>query len=233
MFDYQVRRQTSSTSQLFTVLTSAERRGDFSALSTHLSDPVDPTCIVGNVIQQRCIDPHSLEYLNFMPPLPNLLGQANNLRLAISNGNNFDQYITRIDHAINDKSRVFFRYAYQTASPFSGAPFVPDTTYSPSKQNNFVAGYTQVFTPNLINQFLVGRNQVSLNSANGYFVNPALQSQLSVLTIPGYQNPNGNPGEPNVTMSGYQALGSAARNSLQTDEVLDRNRYAELDSWCS
>jgi len=219
MFDYQARRQISSTSQLFTVLTAAERRGDFSALSTHLSDPVDPTCIVGNVIQQRCIDPHSLEYLNFMPPLPNLPGQSNNLRLAISSGNNFDQYITRIDHTVNEKTRVFFRYAYQTASPFSGAPFIPDTTYSPSTQNNFVAGYTQVFTPNLINQFLIGRNQVSLNSANGYFVNPALQNQLSALTIPGYQNPEGNPGEPNVTMSGYQALGSAARNSLQTDEV--------------
>lgn len=219
MFDYQARRQFSSTSQLFTVLTAAERNGDFSALSTHLSDPLDSTCIVGNVIQQRCISPHSLEYLNFMPPPPNLPGLANNLRLAIANGNNFDQYLTRIDHTINDKSRVFFRYAYQTADPYSGAPFIPDTTYSPSKQNNFVAGYTQVFTPNLINQFLIGRNHVSLNSANQYFVNPSLQSQLSVLTIPGYKNPDGNPGEPNVTMSGYQALGSAARNSLQTDEV--------------
>ncbi|MCU1225579.1 MAG: hypothetical protein JWQ42_3672 [Edaphobacter sp.] len=219
MFAYQARRQKSSTSQLFTVLTAAERAGDFRALSTHLSDPVDPTCIVSNVIQSRCIDPHSLELLNFMPPLPNLPGLSNNLRLAIASGNNFDQYITRIDHMINDKSRVYFRYAYQTGSPFTGAPFAPDSTYSPNWQNNFVAGYTQVFTPTLINQFLIGRNQVALNSANGYFVNPALQSQLSVLTIPGYKNPPGNPGEPNVTISGYQPLGSAARNSLQTDEV--------------
>jgi hypothetical protein len=219
MFDFQARRQISSTSQLFTVLTAAERAGDFSALSTHLSDPVDPTCIVRNVIQSRCINQHSLEYLNFMPSLPNLPGLSNNLTLAIPSGNNFDQYITRIDHTVNDKSRVFFRYAYQTATPFSGAPFLPDTTYSPSRQNNFVLGYTQLFTPNLINQFSLGRNHVALNSANEYFVNPALQSQLSVLTIPGYQNPQGNPGEPNVTMSGYQALGSAARNSLQTDEV--------------
>jgi hypothetical protein len=60
MFDYQARRQFSSTSQLFTVLTAAERAGDFSASSTHLSDPVDPTCIVRNVIQSRCINQHSL-----------------------------------------------------------------------------------------------------------------------------------------------------------------------------
>jgi len=50
-------------------------------------------------------------------------------------------------------------------------------------------------------------------------VNPSLQSQLSVLTIPGYANPPGNPGDPSVTMSGYTGTGSAARNSLQTDEV--------------
>jgi Carboxypeptidase regulatory-like domain/TonB dependent receptor len=219
MFAYQGRRQTSSTSQLFTVLTGPERAGDFSALPTRLTDPIDPTCIVGNIIQPRCVNPHSLEYENFMPQLPNLSGVANNLRLAIPSGNNFDQYLARVDHNINDRARAFFRYAYQTASPFTGAPFSPDATYSPSRQNNFVGGYTQVFTQNLINQFLIGRNFVTLNSANGYFVDPSLQSQLTALTIPGYQNPTGNPGEPNVAISGYQALGSAARNSLQTDEV--------------
>ncbi|HWB31779.1 MAG TPA: TonB-dependent receptor [Acidobacteriaceae bacterium] len=218
MFDYQARRQISSTSSLYTVLTPAERQGDFSAIKTKLSDPVNSSCIVNNVIQSNCINPHSLEYLNFMPQA-NLPGLTNNLRATIPSGNDFDQYITRIDNVITQKARVFFRYAYQTARPFTGAAFAPDSTYSPSHQNNFVGGYTQVFTPNLINQFSLGRNQVSLNSANGYFVNPSLQSQLSVLTIPGYQNPPGNPGEPNVSMSGYLGLGSGARNSLQTDQV--------------
>jgi hypothetical protein len=218
MFDYQGRRQISSISSLYTVLTPAERLGDFSAIKTKLSDPVNPSCIVNNVIQSSCIDPHSLEYLNFIPQ-SNLTGLTNNLRLAIPSGDNFDQYITRIDQVLTQKAHVFFRYAYQTRSSYTGAAFAPDSTYTPSHQNNFVGGYNQVFTPNLINQFSIGRNSVSLNSANGYFVNPSLQSQLSVLTIPGYQNPPGNPGEPNVSMSGYVALGSAARNSLQTDQV--------------
>jgi len=224
MFDYQGRRQYAATTGLYTVLTGPERMGDFSALLSapkpiHLSDPVDLTCILNNVIQSRCIDPHSLQLLNFMPQPPNLPGLTNNLRLATGSGNNFDQYITRVDEVINDKSRVYFRYAYQTAHPYTGGPFSPDSTYSPIWQNNFVAGYTHVFTPNLLNQFLIGRNQVALNSANGYLVNPALQDQLKVLTIPGYQNPQGNPGDPSVTISGYQGTGSAARNSLQTDET--------------
>ena len=218
MFDYQALRQSSSLTSLFTVLTPAERQGNFSAIKTTLRDPVNPACIVNNVIQQTCINPHSLEYLNFMPQ-SNLPGLTNNLRVAIPSGNDFDQYITRIDHVLAQNARVFFRYAYQTAKPFNGAAFAPDSTYSPSHQNNFVGGYTQVFTPNLINQFSLGRNQVSLNSADGYFVNPSLQSQLKVLTIPGYQNPPGNPGEPSVGMSGYLGLGSGARNSVQTDQV--------------
>jgi hypothetical protein len=224
MFAYQGRRQYSKSTGLFSVMTEPMRRGDFSSLLTaakpiKLSDPVNPGCIINNVIQPTCIDPHSLEYLNFMAPLPNQPGLTQNLSQPISSGNNWDQYVTRVDHVINDNARLCVRYAYQNSNPFTGNVFFPDSTYSPSKQNNFVVGYTQVVTPNLVNQFQVGRNQVSLNSANGYFVNPSLQSQLSGLTIPGYANPAGNPGDPSVTISGYQGIGSTARNSLQTDEV--------------
>jgi hypothetical protein len=223
MFAYQGRRQTSKTTGLYTVLTDAERAGDFSALLTAakkvtLSDPASPTCIVANVIQPRCVNPHSLEVLNFLPRA-NLPGLSQNLSVTPTSGNNWDQYYTRIDEAVSDKTRFYFRYAYQKANPYTGGVFFPDSTYSPSTQNNFVFGYTRVLTPNLINQALVGRNQVALNSANGYFENPSLQSQLNVLTIPGYANPPGNPGDPSVTMGGYTGTGSAARNSLQTDEV--------------
>ena len=224
MFDYQGRRQYSKSTGLYTVMTEKMRRGDFTELLTapkvvRLSDPVDPNCIINNVIQPACIDPHSLEYLNFMAPPANLPGVTQNLSKANSSGNNWDQYVTRIDHVVNDSARLYVRYAYQKANPFTGAVFFPDSTYSPSTQNNFVAGYTQVLTPNLVNQFQVGRNAVSLNSANGYFVDSSLQDQLKVLTIPGYANPEGNPGDPSVSISGYQGMGSGARNSLQTDQV--------------
>lgn len=224
MFDYQGRRQYSKSTGIYTVMTEAERTGDFTALLTapkpvRLSDPVNANCIVNNVIQPQCIDPHSREVLNFMAPPPNLPGLTQNLRFATSSGNNWDQYLTRIDENLSDNARLYFRYAYQNANPYTGAVFFPDSTYSPSQQNNFVFGYTQVFTPNLVNELQVGRNQVSLNSANGYFVNPSLVSQLSVLTIPGYANPAGNPGDPSVSISNYTGTGSGARNSLQTDEV--------------
>ena len=223
MFAYQGRRQYSKTTGLYTVLTDPERIGDFSGLLTAakkatLSDPVDPTCIVANVIQPRCIDPHASEILTFLPHA-NLPGLTQNLSVAPSSGNVFDQYYTRIDEATSDRTRFYFRYAYQKANPYTGGVFFPDSTYSPSTQNNFVFGYTRVLTPNLINQALIGRNQVSLNSANGYFEDSSLQSQLNVLTIPGYANPIGNPGDPSVTISGYTGTGSAARNSLQTDQV--------------
>ena len=224
MFDYQGRRQFSQTTGLYTVMTAPERAGDFSALlkaakPVTLSDPVNPSCIIANIIQPGCIDPHSLQVLKFMAPPPNLPGLTNNLSLATSNGDNWNQYVTRVDESLGDHARFYFRYGYQKANAYTGAVFVPDTNYVPSTQNNFVAGYTQVFTANLVNEFQAGRNQYAENSANGYFVNPSLASQLSVLTIPGYANPAGNPGDPSVTISNYTGTGSAARNSLQTDQV--------------
>ncbi len=228
MFDYQGRRQIAKTAGIYTVMTGPERSGDFRALLSapkpvKLSDPVNPACIVGNVIQPQCINPHSLELLNFMPPTPNLGGVTQNLNYSTSSADPWDQYIGRLDETINDNTRLYFRYAYMKADPYIGAVFFPDSSYTPSRQANFVLGYTQVITPNLVNQFLIGRNQVSIRSANGYYGNPSLQSQLSVLTIPGYTNPPGNPGDPSVTISNYTGTGSAARNSSQTDEYWSGN----------
>jgi len=222
MAAYQGRRQISKSTGIYTTMTQAMRNGDFSAINPvtrPLRDPVDPTCITNNVIAQRCINPHSIEYLNFLGPPANLPGLTQNLSAITSSGNNWDQYYGRVDQVLNDKTRFYFRYAYQNANPFTGAIFFPDSSYSPTKQNNFVGGYTQVFTANLVNQFLFGRNQVSEVSANGYLGNAALDSTLNTLTIPGYQNPLGNPGDPLLTISGYQGAGSASRNSTQTDEV--------------
>jgi hypothetical protein len=228
MFDYQGRRQIARTAGIYTVMTGPERTGDFSALLTApkpvtLSDPVDPTCIVGNVIQPRCINPHSLEVLNFMPPLPNLLGVTQNLNYSTSSADPWDQLIGRLDETITEKDRIYFRYAFMKAAPYIGAVFIPDSSYTPSRQANFVIGYTRVITPSLVNQFLIGRNQVSIRSTDGYYQNPSLDSQLSVLTIPGYDNPPGDPGDPPVSISNYTGTGSGARNSAQTDEYWSGN----------
>jgi Carboxypeptidase regulatory-like domain len=223
MFDYQGRREINKISTIFTVMTAPERTGDFSALLTAphpvtLTDPVNTGCIVANVIQPRCISPYSEELLNFMPPDPNLPGLTQNLNYPVANADPWNQYIGRLDETINDNSRLFIRFAYMDADPYAGVPFFPDSAYTPSKQNNFVVGYTQVITPNLVNQFLIGRNQVSIRSTNGYLQDPSLASQLSVLTIPGYPNQPGNPGDPTVTITNYTGTGSTARNSSQTDE---------------
>jgi hypothetical protein len=228
MFDYQGRREINKIATIYTVMTEPERTGDFSALLTapepvKLSDPVDPTCIVANVIQQRCIDPHSFQVLNFMGPGPNLPGVTQNLNYSVSNADPWNQYIGRLDEVINDNTRLFARYAYMTADPYAGVLFFPDSAYTPSKQANFVVGYTQVLTPNLVNQFLIGRNQVSIRSSNGYYQDPSLLGQLDVLTIPGYANPPGDPGDPSVTISNYNGTGSTARNSAQTDEYWSGN----------
>jgi hypothetical protein len=46
--------------------------------------------------------------------------------------------MTRIDANINDRARVYFRYASQMANAYTGVPFFPDSNYTPSNQNNLV-----------------------------------------------------------------------------------------------
>ena len=155
-----------------------------------------------------------------MAPPPNLPGAVENSQMPTIDENNWNQFTTRIDHTFNVNARLYGRYGYQKAKASTGAVFVPDTSYTPSTQHNWVVGHTQVITNNLVNQFQVGRNTVSLNSANGYFLDDSLLPQLEKMPVlPGFENPPGNPGEPSISISGYSGIGSGARNSLQTDDV--------------
>jgi Carboxypeptidase regulatory-like domain/TonB dependent receptor len=219
---YQGQRESVTDTNVATVMTEKMRQGDFSEILSRvrLADPVDASCIVGNIIQPRCIHPASLALMNFMAPVPNLPGVTENSRRPTRNENNWDQFTARIDHTLNANARMYGRYGYQKATASTGAVYVPDTSYTPSTQDNFVAGHTQVFTSNLVNQFQVGRNKVALNSANGYYLDDSLLPLLDKMPhLPGFENPPGNPGEPSISISGYSGIGSGARNSLQTDEV--------------
>lgn len=219
---YQGQRESVTNTNVATVMTEKMRNGDFSEILSRvrLSDPVDASCIVNNIIQPRCIHPASLALLNFMAPVPNLPGATENSRRPTVNQNNWDQFTTRIDHTFSGNARMYGRFGYQKAKASTGAVYVPDTSYTPSTQSNFVIGHTQVITPNLVNQFQVGRNGVALNSANGYYLDKSLLPLLEKMPkLPGFENPPGNPGEPSISITGYSGIGSGARNSLQTDEV--------------
>jgi hypothetical protein len=115
-----------------TVPTTAERAGDFSAISTQIEDPcagnvnaqeacpgsaVNPTAFTGNIIPAGRINPTSKALLNSWPAanVPGVVtpsGTINNFNTVANTGGNQDQVVARVDQDINSKQRLFVRFSH-------------------------------------------------------------------------------------------------------------------------
>jgi len=129
--NYEGFRLRSGTVYTTTVMTPAERTGDFSALlaanpNNKIYDPlsVDPACpstkpscynvrtaFPGNIIPSTRINPTS-SYLLGLFPQPTSNALTNNFTTAASSGGNTDQYVARVDQNINEKQQIFGRFTY-------------------------------------------------------------------------------------------------------------------------
>lgn len=229
MFDYQGLRNDQTPSQTYSVMTPLMRQGNFSEVSTPITDPYNPSCVSNNVIAQKCISPVAQQFLQVIPA-PNLGSKStasgfpltNNLEVPILSISNFNQYLTRIDENVSSKTRFFVRYGYQSGSPFVGAPFANDATYSPNTQNNFVADYTQVLSPSMVNDFHVGYNGFNTTFASAYYENPSTDPLAEALdgAIGGggaFAYSSANPGIPQISIAGYLGAGNGGTNWFQTD----------------
>ena len=116
-----------------TVPTSAERGGDFSAISTPIMDPcaggllnaqgacptsaAQPAAFGGNLIPPGRINPTSKALL-YLWPLPNATGTVapsgtfNNFNTVANTGGNQDQAVGRLDQDLTSKQKLFARFSY-------------------------------------------------------------------------------------------------------------------------
>jgi hypothetical protein len=91
------------------VPTTAERNGDFSALSSHLVNPYTGAAYPGNQIPASQFVPASVQILKLIP-----LPTASNGLLYYGVPNNYDerQFMTRADYDISSRQHVYGRYFY-------------------------------------------------------------------------------------------------------------------------
>jgi hypothetical protein len=148
-----------------TVMTPAERAGDFSApgLPT-IYDPlsVDPNCpagstcartaFPGNVIPSTRINPTSTYLLNKLFPQPtNPNALTNNFTTAASGGGNTDQYTARVDQTITQNQTLFGRFAYWKLLSLPQDPFgtglCKDRCQEDTNSKSFALGYTYIINP--------------------------------------------------------------------------------------
>src|SRR6202000_1695897 len=111
-------RQAATTTT--TVPTVAMRSGNFSAAGIPaIFDPLSGTTtngvytrspFAGNIIPASKINPAAINMMNFLFPLPTNNALSSNYIVNVPRSTDYNQYIDRFDHNINDKDRLFGRF---------------------------------------------------------------------------------------------------------------------------
>jgi hypothetical protein len=127
-------------------------------------DPVTCAPFPGNIIPQGRATKAGLNYLNAFPA-PNTAGILNgtihNYNTSESARQVFNDFDSRVDFAITQKDTAFARYSYgqddfPKSSEFPDLPAGFGTGTNTNHPRGGAAGYTHIFTPNIVNEFRFG-----------------------------------------------------------------------------
>jgi hypothetical protein len=224
---YEAMRQRSADPGTATLPIDSWRNGNFSTLLNAQGAPItiyDPlttaangtrTPFAGNVIPQNRINPLATNVLGYYP-LPNSAGtgpaQVNNYIYPSRWIADMDQWSGRMDYSINDRNRVFFRYAQNPFSEirslvWNGSNPAEPSGNAPLLRNgrNWAMDWTSTLSPTTTFNLRGGLSRWETSSGNiyGFGFNPTqlgfsqdLVNQFSALQFPRF----------NFTT--YQAIGS-------------------------
>jgi carboxypeptidase family protein len=225
---YEGLRDNFGTVTPATVITSAMRSGNFSALSTHLKNPQTGQFYGGpagspdyNIIPTNQLSPQALNVLQYLT-LPTQPGVVNNFNNNVPSSVTMDQTNDRVDHNIGQNVRLFGRFTWQKINSASGAVNPSSNAYAPTTDRNGAFGYTHTITPNLVNDFRFGFNVLNTQQLN-FFFEFGPKNAGSLLGIPGFTSDvtANNPGLPSINITGYQGTaGEDGTNWFQDDRTL-------------
>ncbi|QHN04130.1 hypothetical protein FTO74_12695 [Granulicella sp. WH15] len=222
MFSYEGIRSIQQSAETTTVFTDAELNGDFSAVpQSYLRNP-----FTGDAYANKQIPVNSVALniaRNYMPR-PNIPGTSNgtvNNYSGVQTGNQVNnQYLTRVDHKINDKNQLAIHYLYQ------GRDF-PLTSYNPVfsytgtyKIHNTGLQYVHIFSPTLINEVRGGADLEHVQQLPaGYYNSDFTAAQLGInqFTLNGVPLPPTQEGFPTITISNFVTVGSGTAASNLDD----------------
>ena len=215
MADYEGLRIVKQVTQLDTVLTPLMRQGNFSEYNKPLA--LNGTPFPGNMIPASQLSQQTLNVLQYMPA-PNRPGITNNYEANFPNNDHFNQTIDRLDQNIGDKIRLYFRYALNNEEYLTGATGPFNSTFVPVTTRNWVVGYTQTITPNIVNDFRLGYQHLDTNALNYWYENK-LNTAGTDLGIPGFTGDTtfNVPGIPLFSNTGLMGLGNGSTNWFQFD----------------
>ena len=159
-----------------------------------------------NVAALGPFDPIAVKLLSFYPT-PTNSALSNNYFGSGNAPATSDEYLIRVDHNINNSSRVFFRYSYKSETKTGNPDFWGTSDPAgpgnnrPNNRYNLAAGYSQIFNPTFTMNIQAGVelwHETSNNQSKGF--------QPSTLGLPTYFDTN-SPQFPNINIGGESALG--------------------------
>ena len=239
--DYQGQRQSIGRTVTSTVPTLLQRQGIFTeAIGGRVPLIYDPasggstrTAFAGGAIPLARMDPVALALLQRYPQ-PTLSGVANNFSRTANEGDDQDQWASRIDHTFaSGRDQAFGRLAYLRGgfvpvTPLPDGSGVTSGTLGPQQTTAwaFASNYQHAFSAALLNELRVGdtRRTVARTAAQ------LASSAGGALSIPGIPSTAAFPDTlPTFLIGGYQQLGSPANTA--SDFTTSVSEIADSLTW--
>jgi len=227
------RRQEGQNPGILTVLTPAERKGDFSALGFQLTDPTgaNPNGYPGNQVP---VDSVMKTYINDFVPLPNY-GDSGYVEDPVASLNE-DQFIFRFDYNLSSKDTLSAFYVFDDqpqAFPFeilNGASTGGDVPMGSGFSNNqrYQTGsisWTRTISPTMLNELRFASNRAATFDAVPTDKTPP--SALGFTTVVP-DDPKGA-APPIVTVGGAFNLGPSPQGPTKDHDVTFQ--YQDTFSW--
>ena len=221
-----LRDRPQSVARQAKVPSAAERSGDFTSLSTTLTDPIDPltgqgfkdsngnSCVTNNIVNPNCFSPAAQNFLKFVPTSPS--GKVTALAASPIND---DSYFGRIDLNQSSKHTLFGNLwiDHNTSSSALGAGNLLGyvARLSPEETDQFTLNDTYTFSPSVLNQAVVSY----LRTTSSVLATTTLTNSDLGINMPQYVAT----GAVNVSVGGQFSLGTPGTNTFVNNNYQARD----------
>lgn len=186
-----------------------------------------------NIIPQAEFSPAARALFNLLP-LPNLPGITNNYESVGTFAQDRDSFDIKVNHNFSENTTAFVRYSF-FKSLTSDLPSFGDlggptsnggatASIGPGRNDSVSVNLTHIFSPKLITEFRFGYVRVHITGSN-----PSKDGLGNSLGIQGTNIDDffSATGIPQITISGYDSLGSATTLPFDITE----NSYNIVNNW--
>ncbi len=152
----------------YTSLSPAERQGNFSSLSTPITDPVTGAPFPGNIIPPGRIEPYATNFIKQFLPAVNSPG--NIFRFAPASTENGTQILTKVDYLITPNDHVSARYLWENDPQVgNGVSQYLDSTWLanlPTRSQSILLNYTKVLSSSAVNTAILDYDRATYGVIN-------------------------------------------------------------------